>query len=505
MKEENINNEELEELVGEKFAVIKTKEHDEKYIEITILEQSQIHFRRCYFCVDGDTVTRINNPYERDYNFIIDSVNNVEYRIGKGEKTLFMKGDLDRNKPSSLLIPKDDWNFVKQALEMLGAEIDVDETKKTEEIIEQKDYDMSLLVPTEEEIKEMIDLVDIDTFNKVIKNRLIKEISSSDKEKLGKINRRWAKEYLREWAISKYKFFRIFGNKLSVSQEVEVEPNKHSIGIMVGELKEKFPLYSSIFSYISKDAFVTKKVSKGNFAEHFFNDKRVKSGMSITKFFSLYGNKELDIEISKIYQDMGKNTIYLSIDPIDYLTVSINASGWESCHHFLKGCYRNAGLSYMVDKTSFMAFASRNNIKYPFNFPYEWNTKNWRQMIYMSEKDSTTVFSRQYPYDSDELSKKVRTLFEKLISEYFNTTNKWKLYSNHSNAKVTVDKGRGCLVYNDVGSGYNHKVIRAKDDKEFDKSITIYIGGKVKVLFGTEIINNAEADLLYGEECDSDD
>lgn len=494
---------------NESFAVIKTRKYNEDTIEMTIFEQQSIGFSEIRVVVDLDETPTLYDPeVESNDNqklVIIDSCNVVEYNESTDEKIyqIFMKGDRDYNENAKLLIPERAWPYIKKALEYLGAEIDVEEVEVQENQAEETEkisYDLSFLVPTEEEIKEMISLVDIDTFNKIIKNRLSKEISSSEKELLGQINRKWAREYLRDWAISKYKFYRIFGRKLSVSKEIQTTPDDNSIKEILREIKLTFPLYAPVFENIAIEAFISKKIKNSNASSVFFKDKRVKTGMSITKFISFYGNKDLDTEISKMYQDVGKNTIFLSIDPVDYLTVSINSSGWESCHHFLDGCYRNAGLSYMVDKTTFISFASRKNISYSFEFPYEWNTKNWRQMVYMSEKNSATVFSRQYPYSSDEISKCVRELFEELVSSFFGSKNAWKVYSDCKRTNIDVEKGERSLVYNDIANEYSHKVIRAKDDIGFDSSDSIMIGGKVKTLFDKSlIIPNEKCYLLKGE------
>lgn len=502
---------ETEEITSCKFATIKTIDLGEK-VEVAIVKQADIKFSYV-FKIDGeDVIRKTGGTYGDSRNYIrIASIDSTQYYENDYPVyyTFFMQGGWDFDKGiTTVRIPKTIWAYFKKALESLGADIDTVETETVEEDIARLNYSTSDLTPTEEEIDEMISLVDLDTFCKVIKNRVSKELPTDKRDILGKLNRKWAKDYLKNWAVSKYRFYKILGNKLTISCETEVSCNENSFREAINELRMNFPLYNGVFEHISCTAFEQKEVNKKNIAKYFFEDKRVTEGMSITKFISLYGNKELDTEISKMYQDIGKNTLYITINPIDYLTVSINGSGWDSCHHFLNGCYRNAGLSYMVDKTSLIAYASRKDVNYPFEFPYKWNTKNWRQMIYMSTESSTTVFSRQYPYDSDELSREIRQMFEEKICSFFNSENKWKVYSNKRECDLSVQKNDYALLYNDVDEGFRHKVIKAKDDEKYNFSEVICIGGKVNTLLDKEMYLDAPENFLidnYNSEYDDYD
>lgn len=332
--------------------------------------------------------------------------------------------------------------------------------------------------PTEEDIKNMIELVDLDVFTKIIKSRLLDE----GYIEVGKFNRAWARKYLVEWAKAKYRFYKIFGNKLTIEKEVETEKTEEEFEQDIKILKLKFPLYAPIIKAVNQKVIENNEINVNYISGCLSEDSRVKNGMKFTKFMSLYGNKELDIEVSKLYQDKGKSNLVISINPIDYLTVSINKSGWHSCHNFFEGCYRNAGLSYMLDHTSLVGYSYNTTVKYNKIQPFEWNSKKWRQMIYVSETTSAMVFSRQYPYSSSYLSKEARILLEETVSKFFSSGNKWKLYSCQKNAKIEVYKNEGSPLYNDVENGYSHTVVKAKDDIKFDEEIGIPIGVQVDSL-----------------------
>lgn len=348
--------------------------------------------------------------------------------------------------------------------------------------------------PTDEEIDEMISKVDIDTFNKVIKNRIYNDIPSHRLEELKQINRAWARKFLRRWAESKFKFYKILGNQLSIEQEVEVERDDAYFNNKRDDLAMKFPIYYKVIKSISTVCYRNNELIPGAYPFEYAGDARVKDHMKLTGFISLFGNNELDSELSKLYQCKGIAKIHISIDPIDYLTVSINNSGWRSCHNFFDGEWRNAGLSLLFDKTSLVSYVSDKKVHYPQRYEFDWNSKSWRQMIYMSEHSSSIVFSRQYPFDSDSYIKAVRSMFEEKVSNFFGAENKWKLYGHVDRANVEVYKDEDwSTLYNDVAEGFGHKVVRNKQD--------INIGDFDSILIGSDIYKlNDESERLGEHE-----
>ncbi len=482
-----------------KFAKIEIAEGVENY-EVNIIEQRELDFEY-YFEIFEGTVRGIDKGLiafpERAIR--IASVDCIEYSENNWDVcyySLYLRGSFDCDYSKPINIPKEPWKYIRQALELLGVEI----VENDNRIIEQPivDYSMKDVEPTKEEIKEMIDLVDLDTFCKIIKNRVLEKLDVDEKEMLGHLNRKWARGYLENWAKSKFWLYKLLGNSLTISKEIEVEKDADYWKQSVVELIDTFPLYGRIIGDIPYSNYAKNKLDTDECYRNITKDSRVKDGMKVTKFISLYGNKELDIELSKLYQDKGSSNIFISIDPVDYLTVSINYSGWESCHNFFTGCYRNAGLSYMFDETSLVSYVSRKKVKYAYKIPFEWNTKSWRQMIYKSKNSSVTVFSRQYPYNSDEIAKEVRSFFEEKVTSYFNSKNSWRIYSHVDSINVDVDNHDYALLYNDIDNGYNHKVVKAKDDKAKDGE-DIIIGARVPTLLSGDRIDSPTGELITGE------
>ena len=113
-------------------------------------------------------------------------------------------------------------------------------------------------------------------------------------------------------------------------------------------------------------------------------------------------------------------------------------------------------------------------------------------MIYISKENSSIIFSRQYPNESDNLAKVVREMFEDIVSDYFGVENKWKVYSNVEGANIETDNEE--LLYNDVNNGFGHKVVKNKFDIDLDKDITIHLGGLPKRI--------TEPDEIIYESCE---
>ena len=98
--------------------------------------------------------------------------------------------------------------------------------------------------------------------------------------------------------------------------------------------------------------------------------------------------------------------LYLSVHPLDFLTLSENNNNWRSCHS-LDGEYRAGNLSYMLDSTTVIAYlASPQGVQLKcMPDGMVWNNKKWRMLLHTDQFKSVVYFNRQYPFDSNELVK----------------------------------------------------------------------------------------------------
>ena len=101
-------------------------------------------------------------------------------------------------------------------------------------------------------------------------------------------------------------------------------------------------------------------------------------------------------------QKLLKGELCLSIHPLDYMTMSDNACGWDSCMSWQQpGDYRMGTVEMMNSPYIVVAYL-RASENMPIDSDLFWNSKKWRQLFVVTPELITGI--RQYPYVSDELS-----------------------------------------------------------------------------------------------------
>ena len=94
-------------------------------------------------------------------------------------------------------------------------------------------------------------------------------------------------------------------------------------------------------------------------------------------------------------------TLCLSIHPLDYLTMSDNSCGWESCMSWVEGGdYRLGTIEMMNSPCVVVAYVKSSEDMYVPG-GHNWNSKKWRQLYLITPE--MILGNRQYPYDSDDI------------------------------------------------------------------------------------------------------
>jgi hypothetical protein len=145
---------------------------------------------------------------------------------------------------------------------------------------------------------------------------------------------------------------------------------------------------------------------------------KVCAGQKITKvigkFTHIFGLSESGFEKFRIAHSQVLNQkkltgrLCLSIHPLDYMTMSDNNSGWDSCMSWAnEGCYRQGTVEMMNSDMVVVAYltaseemplwwsSNKDDDKY-------WNNKKWRQLFVINGDIITNV--KAYPYRNDELT-----------------------------------------------------------------------------------------------------
>lgn len=366
-----------------------------------------------------------------------------------------------------------DWTYSPDMLEIIAkhAESKTPKARKRKQTI-----DAAL-------VQEMISKVDVKKMKKILSACF--QMGASDMKGFDTV--------LREWAEAKVGLYKLFGKKFYLSEEVEYEADTSIMREKLDPLFKKFPVaYYFIDNSISyKDLATNELHGWPSMLDKYTPGSR---GMKTSTYLSqVMNNKEFDLELSKVLeQTKVKGCIKISIDPIDYLLMSINKSGWQSCHSLYEGegrqfgCYSAGVFSYMCDKVTAISYRhNKEEADFTINKQkFKAFSKNWRQCIYIDSDTGNFVTSRQYPGENEVVAKSVRELLEKQISKVKRFENKWVVCKESDTIKKHMrnhyldiddeyDDEDGELAYNDIWHGFSGKIVFRKDKGLDDTDIRV--------------------------------
>lgn len=348
----------------------------------------------------------------------------------------------------------------------------------------------------EELKKEMISKVDVEKMKKIL-SACFKTKGTSLKG---------IEKILDKWAENKALIYLAFGKKLVLEKDIEFKKEEREIWTEIMELIGKYP-YLYWFAVNNYRTMCRNEYEP--FSSDFHNKTKIPTNrMKFTKLISLLEEnmtpleslKELSEEEKNIYLKLKEKVKYtspilddyskiissnkikgklkVSIDPIDYILMSHNKSGWDSCYNIAKGGesrhfgeYANGLFSYMQDKHTVISYKHSENL-YEFKIgrsKFNEYSRNWRQVIYIDIENKGFITSRQYPNRNDAISENVRNMIEESLSEYYKCENKW------TTRKLTNNVGEAQDYFKDDGIGYNDilhdnqldgaKIVRLKAEK----------------------------------------
>lgn len=214
---------------------------------------------------------------------------------------------------------------------------------------------------------------------------------------------------------------------------------------------------------------------------------KITKGMKVMKILSkfaevyhLEGFENFRLRHSQILnQKELHGTLCLSIHPLDYMTMSDNASGWESCMSWVEdGDYRMGTVEMMNSEKVIIAYLDGATEFHPFGNDFVWSNKKWRQLIVVTPELITTI--KGYPYQSNELS----TMAVNWIVDLAKTNLGWNYdnsiyqYSGCCDGKIITEDGSKIglsfmtnTMYNDFGtlpSDFYH-LVKITSQKNRDK------------------------------------
>ena len=350
-------------------------------------------------------------------------------------------------------------------------------------------------------------------------------------------------DVLREWATSKRTLYHTLGNKFIV--EFPIEYNRPISDISDDCWKETAYLskfntflydlmseFKCATSYMN-NTFVAIIVNADNMAtntinieapisvQHKLTQKTIVIQPGAKYFRTLHhlvkecGGKydnifeEFRIRISQITNQRSlKGTMCISIHPMDFITMSDNSYGWDSCMRWIDGDgdYRMGTVEMMNSPIVVCAYLKGSE---PFNFSWNkndefttWNNKKWRELFVVTPELITEI--KSYPYDNEEFTKAVMdtllALSEENNDNEYDTEVYWT-YSTPVNSRGmrlqfdTYENG----MYNDFGGYRNNKGHLMHYNSQIMENIAVnfyyitYSGAKTCMICG-KYIDDYDAD-----------
>ena len=330
------------------------------------------------------------------------------------------------------------------------------------------------------------------------------------------------------------RLFDLFGDKLMVSKEILIEKDARQLSEEITNLYHPFlrrlrgsagdaymkdkisrELYYIIdaMTFCSLDLGTNRISQSFEFVMEGVKSFKVSKGQKTIKFFQKIAGafgieqevfEDFRIQHSQVLNDKKiKGKLVLSIHPLDYMTMSDNVNGWDSCMSWdNQGCYRAGTLECMNCPSTIVAYIASTTKEYPLGEDEYWNSKKYRQLVMID--DNAIMTNKGYPYQNDSLSREVLHFVAELAGEDYEGED----HSYDDYVPFEVDGLRGvyletrCHMYNDIDNGARAMF---RMNKNFEASsngcVFMTLGGEARCLICGDYIDDAEE--LYCYDCGS--
>lgn len=263
------------------------------------------------------------------------------------------------------------------------------------------------------------------------------------------------------WAENKYELFKLFGNKLRLTSEVENTLSDSDIihayeEKVLEEIKDSLSVRSNLVAAFFLNQFSAEELRQNRVvANTEFSGKKILKGMKITKALKLFISDKVELDIvqtafSRFIQELeAKGHLDVSIDFFDILCMSVNdRKKWRSCHNFIDGEYGGGAFSYALDSSSAIAqiYTSYSESGVA--------DKIWRQMVWFDEDLTGAILSRQYPGVNSNNRKATQSLIMEQLGQELPVAG---FVSAGTIEQRTWDVGD--YHYNDITKGAMEKVM----------------------------------------------
>lgn len=302
--------------------------------------------------------------------------------------------------------------------------------------------------------------------------------------------------YLSDWAKNNIKLYKLLGEKLTVFKKVCITKEYEVLRAEIKDLMyvhDFYSLYSdTLYDILMSNNYggyyksitsptITELIENkfnSNIILDFKNNKKpvkISSGMKLMRVYSkVLDYIDADEKLKNTFENFrikhsqilnNKNiegTLCISIHPLDFMTMSDNANGWQSCMSWIDdGCYHTGTIEMMNSNCVVCAYLlpknEQNNILC-FNSEkqeaeYCWNNKKWRQLFYCTK--DILLSGKAYPYQCVGLTYQVLDMLKNLARINWNQTYQYG-----------IEKYQDMKHINTLSQMNNNKMFRAKNAKK---------------------------------------
>ncbi len=344
---------------------------------------------------------------------------------------------------------------------------------------------------------QMISLVD----KQKLENTLI-QISAERFS--GRVDLEW---HLNRWALNKQHLFKLLGNKLKVEQEVECVLSRSAMLEIYREFSREHLEDERKFSialYFLSTLDISEIASNSLVNSRQVFDTEFKPGAKVSRILGKLVNKnyahDIQTKYSMFLQKLkSKGKAVISIDPVDYLTMSENKSGWRSCHA-LDGEYRTGTLAYMVDESTMIAYVKTSEDVVINDKCLPYSNKTWRQIVLVDKFLNLSIQGRQYPAEMPNNATTVSNMLVQLFgnakgAEYTYATKRCGVLDRLIHDEDYEDDR---LWYNDFSAeAFNTGNVVHKSDVDVDYYFDIENDDPIKIYLGSNVRCVESSNWLY--------
>ena len=351
---------------------------------------------------------------------------------------------------------------------------------------------------------------------------------------------------LREWNKSKQTLFNIFGEKLMLEKEIQVEDgdnkkireinnylNSTNPGTdFINSVRKLFEFNSTYFenTYATYNLTRANQLFTNRVAKEFsYRNKdgkviKVPEGAKVMRVLQKIA-KEFDLPDFEIFRNhisriteirKSKIKFTLSIHPLDYMTMSDNANGWESCMNWTQGpgSYRAGTIEMMNSPVVVVAYITTKPY-YPANTSIEWTSKSWRELIIVHPNTICSV--KSYPYYNISFDKALVNWLADLVEEKtewrYNREKPQENLESCSDIKAWQDKEdkdnyfllhfETNEMYNDFGNTDNYGIFSINPpDNKYHTSTINYSGLMTCMCCGENGYWSDDTEAVICEDCE---